>query len=381
MTDERPERASSEREPWIPFFATCAAGTEVALKDELRELRMHRVRADRGGVRFEGSMEEAFRACLWSRIAIRILMPIARFPAADGEALYEGARAIEWERWISPSHTLAVSAVSKKSALTHTSFVALRTKDAIVDRLREREGARPDVHRDDPDVSVFVHLANDEAAVHLDLAGESLHRRGYRTVAGEAPLKETLAAAMLRICGWDRVRPLVDPCCGSGTIPIEADLWARDVAPQLGRDRFGFERWASHDESLRAIAPRLRDEARAKEHDGPPIAGSDVDARVIITAETNARRAGSRVRFRRAPLRDLQATEPPAHIIANLPYGHRIEVGDVYRDLAEALPRLRGSTLSLLLQEPPPAGLLPRPAASHELWNGRIPCRLVTYRL
>lgn len=375
MTGEAPEAR------WIPFFATCAAGTELALKDELKELRLHKVRADRGGVRFEGAIDDAMRACLESRIAIRILMPIARFPAPDGDALYDGARAIAWEQWITPRHTLAVSAVSKKSALAHTNFVAQRTKDAIVDRLRDRHGARPDVHRDDPDVAIFVHLAKDEAAVHLDLAGESLHRRGWRRAIGEAPLKETLAAAMLRLSGWDRRSPLVDPCCGSGTIAIEADLWARDVAPQLGRERFGLERWATHDDRERRAIARLRDEARARERPtGPPIAGSDVDPRAITTAEGNARRAASKARFHRAPLRDL-AADPGALVIANVPYGHRLDEGELWRELGEALPRLRGRTLSLLLESPPPSGLLPRPASSHELWNGRIPCRLVTWSL
>ncbi|MDQ3037343.1 MAG: THUMP domain-containing protein, partial [Myxococcota bacterium] len=238
-------------EPWSAFFVTCAAGTELALKDELRELRFRKVRADRGGVRFEGPWADGFRACLTSRIAIRVLAPIARFPAKDGDALYDGVRAIEWERWLSARHTLAVSAVSKASALTHTNFVAQRTKDAIVDRLRDLSGARPSVDRQDPDLAIFVHLAKDEAAVHLDLGGDSLHRRGWRTAIGEAPLKETLAAAMLRIAGWDREGPMIDPTCGSGTIAIEADLWARRVAPGLMRERFGIERWASHDERER----------------------------------------------------------------------------------------------------------------------------------
>lgn len=376
MSSEPPE------DRWIPFFASCAAGTELALKEELRELRMHKVRADRGGVRFEGSLEEAFTACLWSRIAVRILMPIARFPAPDGDALYAGARALEWERWITPRHTIAVSAVSKKSALAHTHFVGQRTKDAIVDRLRDREGSRPDVDRDDPDVAIFVHLAHDQAAIHLDLAGDSLHRRTYRRAIGEAPLKESLAAAMLRLAGWDRTRPLHDPCCGSGTIAIEADLWAREVAPQIARERFGFERWASHDAAERAVIAALRTAARARERSsGPAITGSDLEPRAIAAAEGNARRAASKARFHRASLRELRSTDPPGHVIANVPYGHRLEEGDLFGELAEALPRLRGHTLSLLLGSPPPRGLLPRPRSSHELWNGRIPCRLLTWDL
>lgn len=365
----------------IPYFATCAAGTELALKQELRELGMHRVRADRGGVRFEGSSRDALRACLGSRIAVRILQPVARIAAPDGDALYEGVRAIEWERWITPRHTLAVSAVSRQSALRHTGFVAQRTKDGVVDRVREREGSRPSVDRRDPDVAIFVHLVRDVASVLLDVSGGSLHRRGWRTAVGPAPLKETLAAAVLRLAGWDRARPLVDPACGSGTIPIEADLWARDVAPGLGRSRFGLERWASHDEQARRAFAELRDMARrAARNQGPFVLGTDVDARAIEVARANARRAASHARLRRAPLRDLA---PPrgALVLANVPYGRRLHEGDVWRDLEQALPRLVGCRLGLLFERPPPRGLLPHPVATHGLWNGKLPCRLAVWEL
>lgn len=375
MSERGPDRFQS-------FFVTCGAGSELALKDELRELRFHKVRADRGGVRFEGAMEHAFRACLHSRIGVRVLMPIARFPAPDGGTLYEGTAAIEWERWLTPRHTLAVSVVSKQSALTHTAFIAQKTKDAIVDRIRDREGTRPSVDREDPDVAIFVHLAKDEAALHLDVSGESLHRRGWRRAIGEAPLKETLAAAVLRLSGWDRQRPLVDPACGSGTLPIEADLWARNVAPGIARRRFGVERWASHDAAEREAFRALRDEARAAEQaSGPPISGSDADPRAIEIAESNASRAGARVRFHRARLRDLALPREPAHVVCNPPYGVRLDDREYWDELAAIRPRLRGHRLSLLLQAPPPEGLLPAPSASHRLFNGAIECRLLTWEL
>jgi len=198
----------------LPFFATAAKGTEGALRDELRELRIPGVRADRGGVHFGRTWEDAWLACLHSRIAMRILAEVARFPAPSGESLYQGVRAVDWSAWLSPRHTLAVTANCRSGALTHTGFIAQKTKDAIVDPLRDRFGDRPSVDRKDPDLHVFVHLVRDEAVVYLDLAGESLHRRGYRSEHGEAPLKDTLAAAMLRLCGWDRASPLVDPMCG-----------------------------------------------------------------------------------------------------------------------------------------------------------------------
>lgn len=370
------------REPWCAFFATCAAGTELALKEELREIGLRRVRADRGGVRFEGPIADGFRACLHSRIASRVLLSIARFPAPDPEALYDGVHAIAWERWLSPRHTLAVRAACRASRLHHTSYVAQKTKDAVVDRLRVVSGARPDVDKRDPDVAIFVHLARNEAGVYLDVSGGSLHRRGWRTAVGEAPLKETLAAALLRLSRWDRARPLVDPTCGSGTLPIEADLWARSAAPGLMRERFGIERWASHDEAERRLFRALREQARDREQpDGPPVFGWDVDPRAVAIAQANARRAGSRARFRRGALGNLAPTDPPAHLIANFPYGVRLGRAGVWQELAKALPRLRGSRLSLLLHDAPPPRILPAPHALHRLFNGALECHLAIWDL
>src|SRR5262249_7234469 len=184
------------------------------------------------------------RACLWLRAALRVLWPLATFPAADADALYEGAAGAPWEVAMNAATTFAVHATtSAPPPLAHAPFLALRVKDAIVDRLRAKLGARPTVSRDDPDVRAYVHVADGRASVGLDLAGASLHERGYRVSQTEAPLKETLAAAVLLASGWRGERPLVDPMCGSGTIVCEAALIALDHAPGLLRRRFGFQRW------------------------------------------------------------------------------------------------------------------------------------------
>src|ERR1700722_7702798 len=277
----------------VRFFATAAKGTEPALRDELRELRLKRVRADRGGVHFEGEMTDAARACLWSRVAVRILLEVATFEARDGAALYAGARAVDWSQWMTPEATLAVRANCRSSQLTHSQFVAQKTKDAVVDALRDRLGHWPSGDRDDPDALLAVHLARDQATLYLDVAGSSLHERGWRAKAGAAPLRETLAAAVLRLSGWDRKRPLVDPMCGAGTIAIEAAAWSRRLAPGLSRKVFGFERWAGHDDVGRRAIAALRDEARAAAlPQGPPVFASDVDARSVELARHNARSAG-----------------------------------------------------------------------------------------
>jgi putative N6-adenine-specific DNA methylase len=242
----------------LRFFATAAKGTEPALRDELRELRLPRVRADRGGVHFEGALEDAARACLWSRVALRVLLEAHTFDAPSGDALYEGVRSIDWTAWLTARTTLAVRATCRSSTLTHSQFVAQRTKDAVVDQLRDRLGARPSVDKEDPDVLLAVHVARDRATLYLDVGGASLHKRGWRARSGEAPLRETLAAAVVRLSGWDRESTLVDPMCGAGTIAIEAAAWAGRVAPGLGRAQFGVERWARHDSPMRAIMARLR---------------------------------------------------------------------------------------------------------------------------
>lgn len=364
----------------VELFATCARGTEVALKEELRELRFFQPKADRGGVRFRGKLEHAFLACLESRIAMRILVPMTVFRAPNEQALYDGVRAVDWTPVFGGERTLRVTSASKDSRLTHTGYVAQKTKDAIVDQLRDRHGSRPNVDPKDADVAVFVHLKKDEARVYLDAAGTSLHERSYRQQIGEAPLKETLAAAMLRLSKWDKERPLVDPLCGAGTIPIEADLWARDVAPGILRKRFGIERWAVIDDLLKQRFGDLRARARARVREsGPTILASDRDPRVVAMANANAERAGSRVRATTADL--AHRTLPQgALLLANPPYGVRLEEDRMLlRVLREKVSEARPATVALLLPEEHDHTLLPRTATRHPLMNGDLPCELVVF--
>jgi putative N6-adenine-specific DNA methylase len=319
---------------------------------------------------------------LWSRVALRILLEVAAFDAPDGDALYEGARAVDWSEWLTARTTLAVRATCRSSRLTHSQFVAQKTKDAVVDRLRDRFGARPSVDRDDPDVLLAVHVARDRATLYLDVGGASLHERGWRARSGEAPLRETLAAAVVRLSGWDREQPLADPMCGAGTVAIEAAAWARRVAPGLARDRFGFERWASHGDAMRAATERLRAEARAaKLPQGPRIVASDADARAVAMTRENARAAGVELAVERREVRDLAPLEPAGFVVTNPPYGERLEASDaLYGDLGHALRRLRGHTIALLAGAPAIARVMRRDA---DRWwilhNGPIECRLLVY--
>jgi 23S rRNA G2445 N2-methylase RlmL len=361
------------------FFATAAKGTEGALRDELKELGLRGVRADRGGVHFEGALSDGFRACYESRIAVRVQTPLASFEAPSADALYDGVRGVDWSPWLTERHTLAVGASCRSSALTHTQFIAQRTKDAIVDQLRERRGARPSVDLGDPDVRVFVHLVDDRATVYLDLSGDPLYQRGYRVAGVEAPLKETLAAAVLRLSGWDRRSPLVDPMCGSGTFVLEAALWAARVPAGALRERFGFERWACHGDPERRAMADLRREARERRPPPAPfVLGSDLHERSVEIARESAARAGVRASWFCRPLSELRPLRQPGWLVTNPPYGQRLALQPGLVGEFSAVARtLHGSRVVVLAAGEEWARMFPfRPEQVWTLYNGDIACRL-----
>lgn len=368
----------------MDFLATAARGTERVLVEELRELGFAGVKHVGGGVSFTGERADGWRACLCSRIAQRIQTPVAQFAADSAEALYRGAVAVDWNRWLTPRQTLAVSAFIRDSAMNHSGFVALKVKDAVVDRIRGTGTERPTVDRDDPDVQIFVYWVRDRVTLYLDLAGVPLFKRGWRGPTGEAPLKETLAAAMLRLSGWDRKQPLLDPMCGSGTIAIEAALWAANVAPGLFRDRFGFERWADFSEEDAAAVASLRGDLRRQiTGQTPRITAADVDGGVLETAKANARAARVKLAFRQAAVEDLRPCEPKPLVVTNPPYGIRIgaaEGPEFQKKLAAVFCRLHGWRVCFLTGNPElPRQIPPRPAGQFDLMNGDIECRFFVY--
>ena len=376
------------------FFATTAKGLEDLLADELRVLGATRVATTRAGVSFAGSLELAYRACLWSRVASRILLPLVSFRAETPEALYAGVRRIRWLDHVNPRGTVAVTCATSQSSLSHSHYAALKTKDAIVDQLRERTGARPSVDVARPDVRVNIYLHRDRAAVSIDLSGDSLHRRAYREHGGAAPLKENLAAAILLLAEWPRLAaagaPFIDPMCGAGTLPIEAALIAADAAPGLRRAHFGFARWRGHQSD---VWKRLLAEATAREITDarrlPVMCGYDHDARAVRTALGNVERAGlrGRVHIERRALADCEP--PPSRhpggglFVVNPPYGERLgdvdALGPLYEEIGNVLRRrFTGWTGYVLAGAPALAkriGL--RPAQRLVLYNGAIECRLL----
>jgi putative N6-adenine-specific DNA methylase len=372
------------------FFVTCARGTEGALRREIAGLRIAGAKGDRGGVWFEGPLAMGMSVCLEARVAVRVLLEVGTFEARDAQALYDGARAVAWGDWISTKSTLAVHAsVRDTPALTHSGFAALKVKDAIVDALRDRAGARPDVDPKSPDVGVVLHLAAGRAGLFLDLAGEPLHRRGYRVAMVEAPLKETLAAAVLALGGVEPERPFVDPMAGSGTLAIEHALAARGIAPGLRR-RFGFERWPTLPPEALAAFARLRADADAaaiesSKRELPPIICADIDAAALSAARRNAAAAAvdDAITFEQADVAALERRWPAGTVATNPPYGERLRpeaLEALYRGAGRAFGRLAGWRVVVLSGNPLFArAMRGKPAVSHKLWNGPLEVRLLRY--
>jgi 23S rRNA (guanine2445-N2)-methyltransferase / 23S rRNA (guanine2069-N7)-methyltransferase len=379
-----------------PCFATVAKGLETLAADELRELGARDIRPKRAGVLFSATLPIAYRACLWSRTASRVLLILHRFSAMDAQALYEGVRSLDWYEHLALDGTLAVDFSAARSTITHAHFGAQRVKDAIVDQFRERFGSRPSVDLARPDVRINVYVYRDEATVAIDLAGASLHRRGYRAEQTSAPLKENLAAAILLRAGWPRMaragESLVDPMCGSGTLPIEAALIAGDVAPGLMRDYFGLLRWRQHDQ---AAWSALLDEAHERRRQGlqkmPPIRGYDRDGASVALAQRNVARAqlaGCVTIEQRA----LDSHTPSADaerglVVLNPPYGERLgetaALPSMYRALGGALKQaFPGWRAAVFTGNPACARHLGLSAQKvHKLYNGALVCELLHIEL
>jgi len=379
------------------YFATCPKGLEYLLRDELIAIGASDVREALAGAHFSGTLETAYRACLWSRLASRILLPLAEFDAADDDALYRGVQDIDWSQHLAAHATFAVDAGTAMSKLTHSQFIGLRAKDAVVDQFRQRDGNRPGIDTDEPDIRINLRLRRDRATVSLDLAGSPLHRRGWREVQGEAPLKENLAAAMLLRARWPEVYAaggaLLDPMCGSGTLLIEGALMAADVAPGLRREYFGFLGWQQHDI---ALWRGLLDEANQRAETGlrglrSVFFGSDADPRMVQTAKRNAQEAGVSGFFTLDRQDVMHAAPPPGIdyglVITNPPYGERLgeraEMPNLYRAVGDALrARFTGWRAAVLAGDVELGRAMQLHADKrYALYNGALETVLLTFDL
>lgn len=383
------------------FFATCPRNTEGLLLAELRALGAGDARETRSGVAFGGPAAVAYRACLWSRVASRILLRLTSVVVSSSDELYEAVRTLPWEDHVAPTGTIAVDVTSAVRqgplAQANTHFLEQRIKDGVVDRFRDRTGSRPGVDLARPDLRINVHLAIEGAVVSLDLSGDGLHRRGYRLEGGEAPLKENLAAAILLRSGWPALAaagaPLLDPMCGSGTLLLEGALMAADIAPGLNRDYFGFLRWLGFSA---ATWHELVQEAEGRRIEGllrlPVLLGYDVDRRAVGTARANARRAGlaGRVLFEQRDLASLARSRTLRRaglVITNPPYGKRLgEVSalvPLYETLGERLKAdFAGWEAAVFTGNPDlTAHLGMRAHRVNVFFNGPIECRLLQFHV
>jgi 23S rRNA (guanine2445-N2)-methyltransferase / 23S rRNA (guanine2069-N7)-methyltransferase len=381
----------------MPLIATCASGLELLLVDEISSLGGESIGQSPGAVRFEGTLETAYRACLWSRFASRILLLIAECHAEDTDELYNGCKGIDWYEHLAPEQSLAVDCASSNSSIKHTKFASLRVKDAIVDQFRDRFKQRPNVDTKRPDIRISLYLKGETAYIRRDLSGESLHRRGYRGIGGAAPLKESLAAAIVSLSGWHEnvgsEDVLLDPMCGSGTLLIEAAHIFGDIAPGLGRDYFGFLGWDGHDKILweRLIAEAEDRKKKGLGRNWPRIIGFDADKDIVRIAVENIGQAGMTgiIHIER---RDLAWLENPflkkggetgtGLMVSNPPYGERMssanEAKYLYRFLAARLAeKFDGWKAGIFCGNTELFDAMDMSfKEKYRLFNGPIPCQL-----
>jgi len=376
------------------WLATCPKGLEQLLAQELQALGAESTRETVAAVHFDGPLELAYRACLWSRLANRVLMPLHQFSLDEADQLYQECNDIPWESHFSANETIAIDFIGTSRLVDNTMYGSQRVKDAVVDRIRREEGERPNVDTKEPDIRIQVRQHKGQVSVSLDLSGESLHRRGYRSGQGSAPIKENLAAALLLRAGWPEMMAkgaaLLDPMCGSATLIIEGAMMAADIAPALLRERYGFSAWKQHDQ---ALWQTLIDEAEQRKQVGLDrleldIRGYDANPRVLEFATLNIEKAGldEHIRLAHKPIDQFgRATAEYGLLITNPPYGERL--GDleglrpIYAKLGAVLQKnFQGWKAGIFtgnLELGRETDLTP--SKQYKLFNGTIPCKLLMF--
>ncbi|MDP3877708.1 MAG: bifunctional 23S rRNA (guanine(2069)-N(7))-methyltransferase RlmK/23S rRNA (guanine(2445)-N(2))-methyltransferase RlmL [Methylobacter sp.] len=379
--------------PTYQLFATTPKAMESILSDELRAIGVSHIKATLAGVAFQGDLETAYRACLWSRTANRILLVLSSFEVKSQQDLYDGVQKIDWFEHINPEDSFAVSFSAKNSeAINNTHFGALKVKDAIVDQMRARFQTRPSINTEQPNIRINVYLNGESAQLSLDLSGESLHRRGYRDVSIKAPMKENLAAAMLLRSGWPQIAQqqgaLIDPMCGSGTLLLEGAMIAADYAPGLLRDYYGFSGWKKHDADC---WKKLCAEAEQRKKIGieklPVIVGFDQNRQTVNTALAHVANAGlqNKIHIERRDIEDAAPAESwtPGLLICNPPYGERLgdeqETAELYKKFGETLKKhFVGWKAAMIISNPELGFRLGlRSQKPITLFNGALECKLL----
>ena len=370
------------------YFATVARGLEKVAAQELKNLNAKNIEITFAGIYFQGDKSLLYRVNIWSRTILRFLMPIFTIRCNDELELYDNVGKIDWSQYLNTEQTFAVNCTGKNPKLNHTHFTALQIKNSIIDQQRDRFKKRSTIDTKNPDILINAHINNNSCILSLDSSGNSLHRRGYRAAMGLAPIKESLAAALLDIAEWTPDVCLLDPMCGSGTIPIEATLKSLNIAVGLNRKSFGFQFWPDFDEKL---YKNIINEAVKKQRKKlkAPIFGSDYLLSVIEQARINAKRCNIEkyIDFVQIALKDIEAPVDKGIILCNPPYGKRIgdsqELGKLYKLLGDVLKhRFKGWVAYILSEDKKltqQIGL--RPSNRTPIYNGSLNCTLLKYDL
>lgn len=376
------------------YFVTSARGVEAITAKELETIGAVKTEPVRGGVYFEGDQDTLYKAHLWLRTGNRILLPLRNFSCRSISDFYENIKKFRWETFLDEKTTFAVDCtISGRNSpdLQHSHFAKLKAKDAICDRLREKTGKRPDVDVEKPDIPVVIYLRDGECTINMDATGGSLHERGYRHKDAPAPLKETLAAALIEHTGWNGSTPFVDPMCGSGTLVIEAVLKAANLAPGLLRRRFAFQNWPDYYEPRWNKWKEEALKSLRKVPDGL-VMGFDRDPKMLRLAQSaagHARISEGKIRFEQRAFEDFALPEgtPPGVLLVNPPYGERLgeeeELKALYKLMGDSFKqKLKGWNCFVFtgnLELAKHIGL--KASRRIELFNGAIDCRLLKYEM
>lgn len=374
------------------FYVTCPKGIEDLLATELASLGIEQPVASAAGVSFQGQLQSAYKVCLWSRLASRVLLRIKEFEAGSEDDLYKQVQTIKWSDHLSMSGTLAVNCNLHKSAITNSHYAALKVKDAIVDQFMDLFEQRPSVDKDNPDVRLNLYIHRNMASLSLDLSGEALHKRGYRLSSVKAPMKENLAAAVLMRSGWpNESRTLVDLMCGSGTLLIEAGMMALNMAPNIKRHQFGFQSWKGHDEEAWQTVLNEAHETKSSDNPDLVIQGYDESSTAIKACKQNIQAVGLQdyIKVTTRSLEDCSSNQDlnPGLVIVNPPYGERLgdekELAYLYAEIGDCWKRYFGEWQAALftgnVKLAKHIGL--RSHKDNTLYNGAIKCKLFQYKL
>ncbi len=370
----------------MQLLAKTLHGLEEVLADELRQLGASKVEERKRAVAFEGDIKLMYRANLELRTAIRILMPIANFKARNEDEFYDKIKAINWEEYMAVNETLAVDAVTASKTFNHSKYIALKTKDAIVDQFREKYKKRPNVRVYKPHLGVYIYIHDQQVNVSIDSTGESLHRRGYRVASVDAPMNEVLAAGMVLLSGWDKEGLLMDPMCGSGTLLIEAAMYAHNIPPNRLRSHFAFMNWKEYDQEVwEKVKKQAADHIVEHPH---PIMGWDKNLGCIRKTEQNIEAAGltGKIEVKRKRFERLDPPPAPGMIIMNPPYDERLQednIEEFYETIGDTLKKKYTGYSAWLISSSidgiKRVGL--RTSRKKTLFNGKLECKFVKYEM